>query len=238
MLRMWTKTIIFWIQIFLPMRLLWLSRMQSFSTRTFIRVKRGNAVAMIWITYRIQIHYIVSSEQTAFRLLVWNVKSLVLNNTIPLSQKDYSDITLVQPLAPLTACSNSILLNTLVLNGFYLQFPSGMSVLPSNIVVVGKNNFISSGDWYFHQSDDRIYFYPTYTKAGSYLIDIYVFNTLYNTEEITTMIVSSPLETPQYYSWGSGIIGGMSGETLSFYVVKYDAYGNAMYYSLIIIVIG
>ena len=103
-----------------------------------------------------------------------------------------------------------------------------MSVLPQDIVIVGKNNFISPNDWYFYQTNNRIYFYPTYTKVGSYLIDIYIFNILYNSEEISTMIVSSPLETPQYYSWGSGIVGGMSGEALSFYVAKYDAYGNAM----------
>ena len=203
--------------------------MQLFSARISIRVTRGSAFILILIPCRIQIHYVVSSDQTSFRLVVWNVKSVLLNNTIPLSKEEFSDVNLVQPLAPLTACSNSILLNTLVLNGFYLQFPSSsMSVLPQDIVIVGKNNFISPNDWYYYQTSNRIYFYPTYTKVGSYLIDIYIFNTLYNSEEISTMIVSSPLETPQYYSWGSGIIGGMSGEALSFYVAKYDAYGNAM----------
>lgn len=171
----------------------------------------------------------MSSTETSFNLLVWRSKSLVMNHTIPLEKGDCSGFNLVQPLAPLSACSNANLLNNLVLSGFYLQFDSSTTVLPQNIVIVGKNNLLSSNDWYFFQSENRIYFYPTYTKAGSYLIDIYIFNSLYNTEEITAMIVSSPLEPPQYSTWGSGIVGGMAGEPLSFYVVKYDAYGNAMY---------
>lgn len=178
---------------------------------------------------RIQLHYVVSCSQDSFILMVHGPNSVVLTSTIPLGKGDYSSINLVQPLAPLSACSSPILLTTLVLSGYYIEYPSTMTLLPQDIVIIGKDNLISSADWYFLQSGNRIYFYPTYTKAGSYLIDIYIFNTHFNTEEIVTMIVASPLETPQYNIWGNGVIGGMAGETLSFYVTKYDAYGNALY---------
>ena len=69
--------------------------MQLFSARIFIRVTRGSAFILILIPCRIQIHYIVSSSQTSFRLVVWNVKSVLLNSTIPLSKEEFSDVNLV-----------------------------------------------------------------------------------------------------------------------------------------------
>ena len=173
------------------------------------------------------VQYQLSSPNHQFRLLVHVAQSVVHNVTISLDQSDLTGIELVQP-SSIQACSNLTVARSLVTHGFSLIIPSSLSIDVSDVSVIGRDNTIMPTDWYYWRNGEVIYFYPLVAHAGTYLIDVYVYNTLLNQDLTRMNIVASTVESAKYSVWGVGGVGGRVGDILYLYISKQDIYGNAL----------
>ena len=69
-----------------------------------------------------------------------------------------------------------------------------------------------------------VYLTPLVAKAGNYSIGFFIHNVLFRANVVLT--VQHAIHSPQYVSWGTGLVGGKTTDTLHLYVKKTDTFGN------------
>ena len=181
-----------------------------------------------------QLHYAFIGTSTAYTIRVFRGSSVIAEIPFIIDTHVYDDLIMSRLMWGITArtpptvvYATSTLLDAY---SFVLRIPLGLLLTPSAITVHSSpgtpaSSVLTSSSFAVTIPYPTVaYITPLVARAGNYSIGFFIHNVLFRAN--VPLTVQHAVQSPQYVSWGSGLVGGKTTDLLHLYVKKTDAFGN------------